>query len=64
MIRASIDGATRNANRQFAKLAERLDRVERAQADPAKIGHIADAVDQLEKRALAPPRRASRRVRS
>lgn len=55
MIRASIDGATRNANSQFAKLAERLDRVERAQADPAKIGRIADAVDQLGKRALAPP---------
>jgi hypothetical protein len=55
MIRASIDGAARNANSQFDKLAERLDRVERAQADPAKIAHIADAVDQLGKRALAPP---------
>ena len=50
-IKANLDGATRNANTQFAKIADRLDRVERAEADPtAKLTHIADTVDRLDKR--------------
>jgi hypothetical protein len=50
VIKSSLDGANRNANAEFAKIADRLDRVERAEADPAtKLAQIADAVDRLEK---------------
>jgi hypothetical protein len=50
-LKSSLDGATRGANGQFAKIADRLDRVEHAQAEPAaKLTHIADAVDRLEKK--------------
>jgi hypothetical protein len=53
-LKSSIDGATRGANGQFAKIADRLDRVEHAQAEPAaKLTHIADAVDRLEKKNVA-----------
>jgi hypothetical protein len=50
-LKTNLDGATRGANGQFAKLAERLDRVERTQIEAAtKAAHIADAVDRLEKK--------------
>jgi hypothetical protein len=53
-LKASLDGATRGANGQFAKIADRLDRVEHAQAEPsAKLSHIADALDRLEKKNVA-----------
>jgi hypothetical protein len=53
-LKASLDGATRGANGQFAKIADRLDRVEHAQAEPsAKLTHIADALDRLEKKNVA-----------
>jgi hypothetical protein len=52
-LKANLDGVSRNANGQFAKLAERLDRVERAQAEPAaKLAHIAEAIDRLEKKSV------------
>jgi hypothetical protein len=50
-LKASLDGATRGTNGQFAKIADRLDRVEHAQAEPsAKLTHISEAVDRLEKK--------------
>ena len=50
-LKASLDGAARNANGQFAKIVDRLDRVERAQIEPAaKIAHMAEAIDRLEKK--------------
>ncbi len=53
-LKAGLEGATRNANGQFAKIADRLDHFERAQIDPAtKIAHIADTVDRLDKRGTA-----------
>ena len=53
-LKSSLDGATRGANGQFAKITDRLDRVEHAQAEPAaKLTHIADAVDRLEKKNVA-----------
>ena len=53
-LKANLDSATRNAGGQFAKLTERLDRLERAQAEPAaKLAHITEAVDRLEKRNAA-----------
>jgi chromosome segregation ATPase len=55
-LKANVDGATRSANNQFAKLADHIDRLERAQAEPAtKIGQIAEAVDRLERRVPANP---------
>ena len=53
-LKASVDGATRGANGQFAKLADRLDRVEHAQAEPsAKLTHVSEALDRLEKKSVA-----------
>jgi hypothetical protein len=52
-LKASLEGAARNANSQFAKIADRLDHVERAQIEPAvKLAHMADAIDRLEKKSL------------
>jgi hypothetical protein len=49
--KANLDGAARNANGQFAKLADRLDRTERAQIESTlKLARIADAVDRLGKK--------------
>jgi hypothetical protein len=54
-LKASLDASTRGSSAQIGKLADRLDRLEHAQAEPAaKLAHIADAVDRLEKRAVAP----------
>jgi hypothetical protein len=53
-LKANLDGATRGANGQFAKIADRLDRVEHAQAEPsAKLTHISEALDRLEKKNVA-----------
>jgi hypothetical protein len=53
-LKAGLDGATRGANSQFAKIADRLDRVEHAQAEPsAKLTHISEALDRLEKKSVA-----------
>jgi hypothetical protein len=50
-LKANLDAASRGANGQLAKLAERLDRLERAQAEPAaKLARIAEALDRLEKK--------------
>lgn len=55
-LKASLDAANRSAVSQFTKISDRLNSLERAQADPqAKLSHIADTVDRLEKRAAAAP---------
>ncbi|HMK71494.1 MAG TPA: hypothetical protein VK442_11035 [Xanthobacteraceae bacterium] len=52
-LKASLDGAARSANGQFAKMSERLDRIEHAQGDPAaKLAHMAEAIDRLEKKSV------------
>jgi hypothetical protein len=49
-LKTYVEGAARNTNNQFATLANRLDRIERTQADPnLKLARIAEAVDRLEK---------------
>jgi hypothetical protein len=49
-LKTYVEGAARNANNQFATLANRLDRIERTQAEPnLKLARIAEAVDRLEK---------------
>jgi hypothetical protein len=53
-LKASLDVATRNDNSQLAKIADRLERVERAGNEPAaKLTRIAQAVDRLEKKSGA-----------
>src|SRR5689334_18180038 len=48
-LKTYVEGAARNTNNQFATLANRLDRIERTQADPnLKLARIAEAVDRLE----------------
>jgi hypothetical protein len=50
-LKTNLDAAARNANGQFAKLADRLDRMERAQIESTlKLARIGDAVDRLEKK--------------
>ena len=54
VLKANLDGATRSAGGQFAKITERLDHVEHAQVEPAtKIAHIAETIDRLEKKSAA-----------
>jgi hypothetical protein len=50
-LKANLDAVVRGANGQLTKLGERLDRLERAQAEPAaKLARLAEAIDRLEKR--------------
>ncbi len=50
-LKSSLDGATRAANGQFAKLVDRLDRAERVQIESAtKLARVADVVDSVEKK--------------
>jgi hypothetical protein len=47
-LKLSIDTATRNVAAQFTKIGERIDRVERAQAEPvAKLNKAIDALERL-----------------
>jgi hypothetical protein len=53
-IKASVDSSNRNANAQFAKFNERLERIDRAQAAPsAQLKQAMEAIDRLEKRVQA-----------
>jgi hypothetical protein len=47
-LKVSIDAGNRNANAQFTKIGERIDRVERTQAEPAaKLNKAIDTLDRL-----------------
>ncbi|HEY7298414.1 MAG TPA: hypothetical protein VH684_10800 [Xanthobacteraceae bacterium] len=51
-LKTSIESANKAANGQFAKMTERFDRIERAQAEPAaRIGKAVDALERLQRRA-------------
>lgn len=55
-LKAQLDSVNRSAGTQFAKISDRLNTLERAQAEPAaKLAHIADAVDRLDKQAAVSP---------
>lgn len=55
-LKASLDSESRGTNAQFAKIADRFNTIERAQADQAnKLAHISEAVDGLSKKAAAAP---------
>jgi hypothetical protein len=50
-LKAGIANSQRNSSVQFGKLTERLDRTEKAQAEPtAKLAKIQDSIDRLERR--------------
>jgi hypothetical protein len=53
-LKASIDGSAKQSNSQIAKTADRMDRVEKSQADSgAKLARTADALDRLDRRLAA-----------
>lgn len=53
-LKASLDSENRSTNAQFAKIADRFNNMEHAQADQAgKLTHIAEAVDRFDKKAAA-----------
>jgi len=59
-LKAGLGNAQRTTTAQMGKLGERLDRAEKAQAEPAaKLAKITETVDRLEKRqqqaAMTPP---------
>lgn len=58
-VKAGVDASRTAANAQFTKIAERLDKSDRAQADPAaKLAKIIETLDRMERRpmaAAAPP---------
>ena len=66
-LKAGIANAQRSSSTQFGKLTERLDRSEKAQAEPAaKLAKIQESIDRLDRldsspqqAAAAPPRRTS-----
>jgi hypothetical protein len=50
-LKAGIASAQRSTSTQFGKLAERLDRTEKAQAEPVgKLAKIQESIDRLEQR--------------
>lgn len=50
-LKAGIASSQRNASTQFGKLAERIDRTEKAQAEPVgKLAKIQESIDRLEQR--------------
>jgi hypothetical protein len=53
-LKASIDGSAKQSNSQIAKIAERMDRAEKSQADTgAKLARTAESLDRLDRRLAA-----------
>lgn len=51
-LKSAIDGSAKTSGSQIAKLGERIDRVEKAQAEPnARLAKISEAIERLERRA-------------
>jgi hypothetical protein len=51
-LKTSIDGSAKSASAQLIRLGDRLDRFEKAQAEPnAKLAKLAEAFDRIERRA-------------
>jgi hypothetical protein len=51
-LKSSVEAGTKNANGQFAKIADRFDRVEKAQAEPAaKLTKAIETLDRIDRRA-------------
>jgi hypothetical protein len=57
-LKTSIDAGNRNATAQFTKIGERVDRFERAQAEPtAKLNKVLDSLDRMSRADAAAPSR-------
>lgn len=55
-LKASIENGSRNTNAQFAKINERVERAEKAQAEPAaRPARIAESVDRMERKTVQVP---------
>lgn len=55
-LKASLDSESRSANAQFAKISDRFNNIEHAQADQAgKLTHISEAVDRFGKKVAPGP---------
>jgi hypothetical protein len=55
-LKSAVEQSSKLTVAQFGKVAERLDRAERSQAEPiAKIAKIGEALERLERRAAPPP---------
>jgi hypothetical protein len=55
-LKASLDSESRSTNAQFARISDRFNNMEHAQADQAgKLTHISEAVDRFGKKAAAAP---------
>lgn len=53
-LKASIESNTKSANAQMAKIAERIDRAEKAQAEPAqRVAKLSEMLERLDKRTAA-----------
>ncbi len=53
-LKASIDGSAKQSNAQIAKIADRMDRAEKSQADTgAKLARTAESLDRLDRRLAA-----------
>jgi len=57
-LKTNIDAGHRSANQQFTKISERVERVERTQAEPvARLTKAIESLDRFERRADANPPR-------
>jgi hypothetical protein len=55
-LKTAVEQSNKVSVAQFGKVAERLDRAERGQSEPAaKLAKIGEALERLEKRVTAPP---------
>jgi hypothetical protein len=53
-LKSSIEAGNKDAKARAAQLAERIERAEKAAADPAKFAKLNETIDRLEKKASAP----------
>jgi hypothetical protein len=59
-LKLSVDSASRTAAAQFTRIGERIERLERAQTDPGKLGKALDALDKVSRtEAAAAPKDAT-----
>jgi hypothetical protein len=55
-LKAGIESNAKSANAQMAKIAERVDRAEKVQAEPAsRLAKLSELVERLDKRTAAAP---------
>src|SRR5262245_46141044 len=55
-VRTALEQSGKTTNAQIGKLSERIERSERAQAEPAaKLAKIGEAIERIERRAPTPP---------